>query len=144
MLLLPVTCQNCGTECEPAREHARFCSARCRVAYSRKLAYQERESARRVTRNRDVLISKASLRELLFEVSARLADRQPVRDPILAALDDNDFIETGWSWGKFPGVLVYGGVPPMHRVEEGAIRIAPQIEDEPDEPEDEGDEEDES
>jgi hypothetical protein len=28
-------CERCGTEFEPKREHARFCSARCRVAWNR-------------------------------------------------------------------------------------------------------------
>jgi hypothetical protein len=29
------TCEQCGTEFTPRREHARFCSARCRVAWNR-------------------------------------------------------------------------------------------------------------
>ena len=29
------TCERCGTAFEPKREHARFCSARCRVAWNR-------------------------------------------------------------------------------------------------------------
>src|ERR1700761_4326517 len=28
-------CERCGREFEPKREHARFCSARCRVAWNR-------------------------------------------------------------------------------------------------------------
>src|SRR6201996_7774416 len=28
-------CERCGKEFEPKREHARFCSARCRVAWNR-------------------------------------------------------------------------------------------------------------
>ena len=28
-------CEQCGTAYEPRREHARFCSARCRVAWNR-------------------------------------------------------------------------------------------------------------
>src|SRR5579863_763209 len=28
-------CERCGTEFAPKREHARFCSARCRVAWNR-------------------------------------------------------------------------------------------------------------
>jgi hypothetical protein len=28
-------CERCGTAFEPKREHARFCSARCRVAWNR-------------------------------------------------------------------------------------------------------------
>src|SRR6266705_2859270 len=28
-------CERCGSEFEPRREHARFCSARCRVAWNR-------------------------------------------------------------------------------------------------------------
>ena len=29
------TCEQCGTSFVPRREHARFCSARCRVAWNR-------------------------------------------------------------------------------------------------------------
>jgi hypothetical protein len=32
------TCEQCGTSFTPSREHARFCSARCRVAWNRRHA----------------------------------------------------------------------------------------------------------
>ena len=32
------TCEQCGTSFAPRREHARFCSPRCRVAWNRRQA----------------------------------------------------------------------------------------------------------
>jgi hypothetical protein len=38
-------CPRCGTEFEPPREHARFCSARCRVAWNRDHLSADRRGA---------------------------------------------------------------------------------------------------
>jgi hypothetical protein len=63
-------CGECGQEFRPKREHGKFCSARCRVAWNRAHA----DGLRPDTRNEDEPgLWDATLQELIDELRERLA-----------------------------------------------------------------------
>jgi hypothetical protein len=68
------TCEQCGAQFTPRREHARFCSARCRVGWNR-----ERTAGRHVDDGRyaeDSALSWAVV--AMTEVTQRLARLRPL------------------------------------------------------------------